>query len=100
MELTNVIALIVLVLGVAGSLFAVYLNLSSKIDRTYERLDENKEQYYDDFILKTTHEESIHHVKELHEQRHAGLEKLVAEKLDNLTKEIKSLKEVISEMKS
>lgn len=95
MDLATVIALVTLVLAVAGSLFAVYLNLSAKIDRTYIRMDENKEQYYDDFLLKSSHEEALKYTKELHDQKHDGLQTLVKEKLENLANEVKQLREII-----
>lgn len=95
MELANVFALIGIILGVAGSLFIIYMNLSSKIDRIYVRIDENKEQYYREFVRKESHVIAIENLKELYEQKHDGLENLVKEKLDNLANEIKQLKDLI-----
>ena len=91
MDFATVISLIGLILVVAGGLFGVYMNLSGKIDRIYERMDENKEQYYDDFLLKASHEESMRYIKDLYQEKHDGIEK----KLDDVAREIMTLKDYI-----
>lgn len=96
MGIETVFSLVGLLILVGSSLFGVFLNLSAKIDRSYERMDENKEQFYDDFLLITTHETSVKYVKDLYEEKHAGLETLLKERLDNLANEIKQLREIIS----
>ncbi len=88
MSIENVYALLALLATGIGGVTAAWMNNSSKIDRTYERMDEHKEQFYKDFVLKSTLESDLKYLKEINEQKHDGLNDLVKEKLDNLTAKI------------
>lgn len=88
MDLANVFALLGLLAVGIGGVTGAWLNLSSKIDRCYDRMDENKEQYYNSFVEKDSYGEGLKHLKEMFDQKHNGLENIVKERLDNLASKI------------
>ncbi len=62
----------------------------------FRRMDENKKQFYDDFLLKEIHDESAKHNIELNDQKFVSLIKLFETNLNYLTIEVKSLRDQIS----
>lgn len=99
MDLANVIALISLLVVITGMIIAGWINLSAKNDATnaatsekiarlYQRLDENKEQFYKAFVEKEVHAQSLIYTQNMYQQKHDGLNDLVKEKLDNLAQKI------------
>lgn len=91
MEINNVIALIVLVLAVAGSLFSVYCVLSAKIDRVYERIDEDRQQYHKRFVSQEVYAQGLDHTKEMCQQKQEHFSLLITQQLEGMTKELNRL---------
>lgn len=129
MEIANlVIAVIVVLISMAGGLWTVYSAIVKKIDdideknllkiealaretaqkaekislemqertsRIYARMDENKEGYYKDFILKEVYKETEKHQLELTDQKFLSMFKTFETHLNYMTAEIKALREKI-----
>lgn len=62
-----------------------------KVARIYERMDENKEQYYKDFVTQKVYEAHKEASKENIDQRFQSLVLLFNEKIESLRTEIRGL---------
>lgn len=72
--------------------WAIFKYFETKLNRVYERMDENKKAYYNDFVLTKVFKESNDARKEIVDEKFDGLIKLFNEKIESLRTEIKSLR--------
>lgn len=70
-----------------------------KIDRTFTRMDENKIEYYKNFLLKEVHEETRKYQLEINDQKFLSLIKLFETNLNYVTQELKALRDQINNNK-
>lgn len=65
--------------------------LNKKMARVYERMDENKDQYYADFVVKSVYEAEAKLRKENMDGRFERVVELFNEKIESLRSEIRNL---------
>lgn len=63
---------------------------SENIKRLYERMDENKTSYYNDFVLTKVFKERNDAMKELNDSKYQALVQLFNEKIESLRTEIRT----------
>lgn len=98
MDWMLIVAIISVLLTVLGGLFGVYTTLSNKIERSYDRMDENKEEYYQKFLLKEVHDESKKNLTDNFDQKFLSQMKLFETHLTYVVGELKGLKQHIDKM--
>lgn len=102
-----IIAIVAVILTLLGGLWGIYTALakkiedieatnSSKLSRIYERMDSNKEQYYDDFLTKEIHKEFKDNFTLVTDQKFLTQIKLFETHLSYVSNELKSIKDMLS----
>lgn len=74
-----------------GGCWAIFKFFESKLNTVYKRMDENKQGYYNDFVLLKVFEEANDSRKEVIDQKLIAMGELFTEKLDGLRREIQVL---------
>ena len=72
-----------------GGCWAIFKYFESKLNRLYQRMDDNKKSYYNDFVLKEVLKESNDSKKQIIDEKFDGLIKLFNEKIEGLRNEIR-----------
>ena len=78
-------------ISLLGGCWAIFKFFESKINVVYKRMDENKQGYYNDFVLLKVFEESNSARREIVDQKFLAMGELYTEKLDGLRREIQVL---------
>ncbi len=73
-----------------GGCWVIFKYFESKLGRVYKRMDENKEQFYKDFVLQSVYEAEAKLKKENIDGRFERVVELFNEKIESLRNEIRS----------
>lgn len=79
------------VITLLAGCWAIFKYFELKLNKVYERMDENKKSYYNDFVLIAVFKESNEARKEILDEKFNGLINLFNEKIESLRSEIKNL---------
>lgn len=74
-----------------GGCWAIFKYFETKLNRAYSRMDENKAQYYKDFVTQKVYEAEKEARKENTDERFQSLVLLFNEKIESLRNEIRLL---------
>lgn len=72
-----------------GGCWAIFKYFESKLERAYKRMDENKAQFYADFVLQKVYDSDNRNKKENTDQRYESVVQLFNEKIESLRNEIR-----------
>lgn len=79
------------VIALLTGCWAIFKYFDFKLNRVYERMDENKKEYYKEFILKEVYDAEMKARKEIIDTRFEQVVLLFNEKIESLRNEIRAL---------
>lgn len=91
LPLSFVLWLVGFLVSLLGGCWAIFKYFESKLNRVYQRLDENKKQYYQSFVMKEVYEAEGKLRRENIDGRFERIVELFNEKIESLRNEIRGL---------
>lgn len=98
LPLSFVLWLVGFLVTLLGGCWAIFKYFEAKLNSVYRRLDENKEQFYHDFVTQKAYDAEMKARKESIDDRFSGIVLLFTEKIDGVKTDISRVLNRIEKM--